>query len=140
MAAYAAAGIAGANPFRAGNTAFKLGNAKALVPIVFVYAPSLLIVTQGFSRSEFVIALSGCILGILILGAALTGYLAANLRRWQRWLLGIGSLFLFAPGIQFGIVGIVVCAPVLAIRPRLWRERRAGSGAVPIPQEADSSE
>ncbi len=31
LAAYAAAGIAGANPFKTGNTAFRLGIAKALV-------------------------------------------------------------------------------------------------------------
>jgi TRAP-type uncharacterized transport system fused permease subunit len=92
VAAYAAVGIAGANPFKAGNTAFKLGNAKPLVPIVFVYAPSLLIVTQGFTWSEFVVALSGCVLRILFLGGALTGYLLADLPRWQSWLLGFGSV------------------------------------------------
>ena len=33
LAAYAAAGIAGSNPFKTGNTAFRLGIAKALVPL-----------------------------------------------------------------------------------------------------------
>lgn len=140
VAAYAAAGIAGANPFRAGNTAFKLGNAKALVPIVFVYAPSLLIVTQGFTWSEFSVAVGGCILGILMLGAAFTGYLLADLRGWQSWLLGFGSLFLFAPGIQSGVVGLLLCAPVLVLQVRQWRERRAGANGVPLVQAADSSE
>ena len=49
LAAYAGAGIAGANPFKTGNTAFRLGIAKALVPFMFVYSPSLLLVVQDFS-------------------------------------------------------------------------------------------
>ena len=146
VAAYAAAGIAGANPFRAGNTAFKLGNAKAVVPIVFVYAPSLLIVTQGFTWSEFVVALTGCILGILVLGAALTGYMLADLSRWQRWLLGVGSLFLFAPGIQSGIAGLVMCAPVIVLQLRQRQERAVAAPcapdvpAAPTPEAIDASE
>ena len=32
LAAYAAAGMAGSDPFKTGNTAFRLGIAKALVP------------------------------------------------------------------------------------------------------------
>ena len=39
LAAYAAASMAGADPFKTGNTAFRLGAGKALVPFVFVYAP-----------------------------------------------------------------------------------------------------
>lgn len=49
LAAYAAAGIAGSNPFQTGNTAFRLGIAKALVPFVFVYSPSLLLVNADFT-------------------------------------------------------------------------------------------
>ncbi|MCP3972006.1 MAG: TRAP transporter fused permease subunit, partial [Rhodobacteraceae bacterium] len=37
--AYAAAGIAGSNPFRTGVSAFTLGIGKLMVPMVFVYAP-----------------------------------------------------------------------------------------------------
>ena len=44
LAAYAAAGMAGADPFRTGNTAFRLGLGKVLVPFVFVFSPSLLLV------------------------------------------------------------------------------------------------
>ena len=42
LAAYAAAGMAGSDPFKTGNTAFRLGLGKALVPFVFVFAPSML--------------------------------------------------------------------------------------------------
>ena len=45
--AYAAAGIAGANPFRTGLSAFSLGLGKLVVPMVFVYAPTMLIMPAG---------------------------------------------------------------------------------------------
>ena len=59
LAAYAAAGIAGSNPFKTGNTAFRLGIAKALVPFVFVYSPALLLVADGFTWWLFTITLIG---------------------------------------------------------------------------------
>ena len=49
LAAYAAAGMAGSDPFKTGNTAFRLGLGKALVPLVFAFAPSLLLVVPNFS-------------------------------------------------------------------------------------------
>ena len=49
LAAYAGASMAGADPFKTGNTAFRLGLAKALVPFVFVYSPALLLVSPGFT-------------------------------------------------------------------------------------------
>ena len=100
----------------------------------------MLIVSQGFTWTEFVVALTGCVLGILVLGAALTGFMFAGLRRWHRWTLGIGSLFLFAPGVQSGVVGIVICAPAIIAQLRLRQVRRAAPDAVPIPEAADSSE
>ena len=51
LAAYAAAGMAGSDPFKTGNTAFRLGITKLIVPFVFVFSPSLLISVQGFTLS-----------------------------------------------------------------------------------------
>lgn len=123
LAAYAAAGIAGANPFTAGNTAFRLAAAKALVPFVFVYAPSLLIITDGFTFHDFAVALIGCIVGIVFLGGALTGFLLAPMGWPSRWLLGIAALCLVAPGITSGLVGLGLAAPVLATQ--VLQRRRA---------------
>ncbi|MCG8508159.1 MAG: TRAP transporter permease, partial [Rhodospirillales bacterium] len=70
LAAYSGAGIAGANPFKTGNTAFRLSIAKALVPFVFVYSPSMLLVTSDFTWTAFFITISGCAIGIGLLGTA----------------------------------------------------------------------
>jgi len=125
LAAYAAAGIAGSNPFRTGNTAFRLGIAKALVPFVFVYSPSLLLVAEGFSMGAFFLTLAGAMLGIGCLGAAFSGYLLVPLSRLQRWWLGLGSLLFVAPGLASMLVGFVVLSPVILMQ---WRQRlSAGS-------------
>src|SRR5205085_12514579 len=67
LAAYAGASMAGADPFRTGNTAFRLAMAKALVPFVFVYSPAMLIVTQGFTWAVFIETTAGCLIGIVML-------------------------------------------------------------------------
>jgi len=113
LAAYAAAGIAGSNPFKTGNTAFRLGIAKALVPFVFVYSPALLLVTDGFTWLAFTTTLIGAMTGIGFLGVAFSGFLLAPLTRLERWWIGIASLLFIAPEpITFGI-GAIAIAPIL---------------------------
>lgn len=114
MAAYAAAGIAGANGFKAGNTAFRLSMGKALVPFVFVFSPSLLLVTEGFTWTSFALAFSGAILGILSLSAALTNWLLAPLNVAERILLAIAAFLLIAPEPISTAVGLVILAGIAA--------------------------
>lgn len=125
LAAYAAAGIAGSNPFQTGNTAFRLGIAKALVPFVFVYSPSLLLVAEGFTWSDFGITLAGAMIGIGLLGAAFSGYMLAPLRRVERWYLGLVSLLFVAPGLASMAAGAVLFAPVLWLQLRARRQLTA---------------
>ncbi|MBC8158697.1 MAG: TRAP transporter permease [Alphaproteobacteria bacterium] len=123
LAAYAGAGIAGANPFRTGNTAFRLSIAKALVPFVFVYSPALLIVTSDFNLTDFFITLSGCIMGIGLLGAAFAGYALGMLKQYERWWLGVAALFFVAPGLQTIAIRAIGAAPAGA--RQILRNRKA---------------
>ena len=113
LAAYAASGIAKSNPFKTGNTAFRLGIAKALVPFVFVYSPSLLLITGDFELNKLVITLIGVLIGIALLGIAFTGYFVSNLKTYERWIVGFGSLFFVAPGLKTMIVGMLISFPIL---------------------------
>ena len=113
LAAYAGAGIAGANPFKAGNTAFRLASAKALVPFVFVYSPAMLIVTDGFTWQAFATTVIGCAIGIVLIGAALTGYFLSNMSKIERWVTFFAALLFVAPGIKTGFVGLILIIPVL---------------------------
>ncbi|WP_291919236.1 TRAP transporter permease [Limnohabitans sp.] len=113
LAAYAAAGMAGGDPFKTGNMAFRLGLAKVLVPFVFVFSPSLLLVAKGFTWADFAITFTGCVLGIVALAAALSGYLMTVMNRWERALCAIGALCLIAPGLKISLLGLVLMLPVL---------------------------
>ncbi len=125
LAAYAAAGIAGSNPFRTGNTAFRLGIAKAIVPFVFVYSPALLLVAEGFTWGEFAVTLAGAMAGITLIGIAFSGYFFAPLRAWERVWLGIVALLFVAPGMSTAGLGILLAAPVLALQ--VTRKRAAAA-------------
>lgn len=125
VSAYAAGGIAGANPFKTGTTAFRLGNAKVMVPFVFVYAPVMLIVVDDFSIVEYLTVVGSCIAGIVLLGAALTGYLIAPMGMLWRWLLAIASILMVAPGAESNWYGLAVLAPVALQQGLGWRRARA---------------
>ncbi|NKM88650.1 TRAP transporter fused permease subunit [Rhizobium laguerreae] len=113
LAAYAAAGMAGADPFKTGNTAFRLGLGKVLVPFVFVFSPSLLLVTANFSWSSFTIAFVGCVLGITCLGAALSGFLFVRTVWWEKTLLILAAILLVVPELVSSLVGLLFVVPVL---------------------------
>jgi TRAP transporter 4TM/12TM fusion protein len=113
LAAYAAAGMAGSDPFRTGNTAFRLGLAKALVPFVFVFSPSLLIVAKGFTPWDFAITFVGCVIGIVMLAAALSRFLLVEMTRAEQALCGGAALLMIAPGLWPTLAGVAIASPVL---------------------------
>jgi TRAP transporter 4TM/12TM fusion protein len=124
LAAYAAAGMAGADPFKTGNTAFRLGLGKALVPFVFVFSPSLLLVTKGFNWTDFTIGFIGCVAGIACLGAALTGWLLTRTAAWERVLLAVAAALFVAPELYSTLLATALLVPVLIRQVSGWRAAR----------------
>lgn len=125
LAAYAAAGMAGSDPFKTGNTAFRLGMAKALVPFVFVFSPALLIVAKGFNGYDFVVTFVGCILGITLLAAALSRFFLVEMTRAEQALCVLAALLMIAPGLLPTLLGVALAVPML-LRHVLARRSDAG--------------
>jgi TRAP transporter 4TM/12TM fusion protein len=125
VSAYAAAGIAGANPFRTGLTAFRLGMAKATVPFVFAYAPVMLVVIEGFTWGDFLITTLTCAIGVAALGAGLTGYAFTHMGPFSQALLVLAALLLIAPSGPLSITGFALLAPVVAVNWLRALRRRA---------------
>jgi TRAP-type uncharacterized transport system fused permease subunit len=113
LAAYAAAGMAGSDPFKTGNMAFRLGMAKALVPFVFVFSPSLLIVATGFTGYDFVVTFVGCVLGITLLAAALSKFFLVEMTRAEQALCLLAALLMIAPGLLPTMLGLGLATPML---------------------------
>lgn len=113
--AYAAGGIANANPFRTGMSAFSLGNAKIMMPFVFVYSPAMLIVLDDyFTWAEYLQTTLTCVIGIFIFGIAISGYMLRSLTFLPRLLTFITAIMLVVPGTTSDIYGLVILFPVMA--------------------------
>jgi TRAP transporter 4TM/12TM fusion protein len=121
LAAYAAAGMAGSDPFKTGNTAFRLGIAKALVPFVFVFSPSLLLVAKGFTWYDFSVTFIGCVLGISMLAMAFSKYFLVEMKRWEQALCIAAALLMVAPSLTATLIGVAMVLPVLLRQFKAWR-------------------
>jgi TRAP transporter 4TM/12TM fusion protein len=114
LAAYAGAGISGSNPLKTGLTAVKLAIAGFVVPFVFAYSPSLLLIdTTAF---QVILITGSSILGVFSLAAAVLGYLNRKTTIIERFLL-LGSAYgLLIPGWQSDILGIILLGVVLYLQ------------------------
>ncbi len=121
LAAYAAAGMAGSDPFKTGNMAFRLGMAKVLVPFVFVFSPSLLLVAKGFTWYDFSVTFIGCILGIVVLAAALSKFFLVEMKRWEQVVCIAAALLLIAPGLTPTLIGAAMALPMLLRQLAAWK-------------------
>jgi len=114
LAAYAGAGISGSNPLKTGLTAVKLAIAGFVVPFVFAYSPSLLLIDT--TAVQVILITGSSILGVFSLAAAVLGYLNRQTSIIERFLL-LGSAYgLLIPGWQSDILGIIMLGVVLYLQ------------------------
>ncbi|RAK08120.1 TRAP transporter 4TM/12TM fusion protein [Halanaerobium saccharolyticum] len=114
LAAYAGAGISGSDPFKTGLTAVKLAIAGFVVPFVFAYSPSLLLIDT--TAVQVILITGSSILGVFSLAAAVLGYLNRKTTILERLLL-LGSAYgLLIPGWQLDLLGILLLVVVLYLQ------------------------
>ena len=112
--AYAAAAIAGSNPFRTGISAFTLGLGKVVAPMAFVYAPVLLFVSStGFDLWQFTYTAASCIAGVICLSAAVVGYWLTPMGAVFRVLMAMAGLVFIAPSLQADLVAAIIASPAV---------------------------
>lgn len=114
LAAYAGAGIGGSDPMRTGTTAFRLSMGKALVPFMFVYAPSMLFI--NFNWPEFSVAVISGILGVFALSAAYIGHFRSKISLTGKVLLTIGGLLLVSSKLSVILPGAVIVLVILGAK------------------------
>lgn len=128
LAAFAAAGISGGNPMQTGLQALKLAAAGFIVPYMFVYSSQLLLVDAVWPSAILVVLTA--ILGVLMLGTALEGYLMAPVPMVLRLALLVCAILLIQPNIVTDLVGLVIATVTVLWQ---WRQREKGRGESHMP-------
>jgi TRAP transporter 4TM/12TM fusion protein len=105
VAAFTAAGMAGANPMRTALTSVKIGWLAYVIPFVFVVSPGL---TMDGTFSLIAITVSTFIAGIFLLSIALTGYFLRAIGPTRRTVAFLAGCFLCLPINSFAWAGIAV--------------------------------
>lgn len=125
LAAYAGAGIAGANSMKTGFQAVKLALAAFIVPYIFAVDSSLILVKEVIGTQVIFLPFTSAIpviisaiLGILCLAGAVEGYLFDHCKIYERVLLGVAALFLLQPGLWTDAFGLVVLIGIYLLQKK----------------------
>lgn len=123
LAAYAGAGIAGANPMRCGVIAAKLAIAAFIVPYIFVLAPELLMI----NATAFTISYSAltAIIGMWGVSMSMIGFCQNLLNLPQRLAFLVGGICMIIPGTLTDGIGIA-----LIIATFFWQKTNKIKGAI----------
>lgn len=113
LAAYAGAGISGGSPNATGVQAMKLAIAGFVVPYMFVFAHSMLMIDATWLNVATVAA-SG-VVGVLLLAVAVEGYLRRELGLGWRTLALVGALALIYPGWTSDAIGAVIAIALFTL-------------------------
>jgi TRAP transporter 4TM/12TM fusion protein len=119
LAAFAAAGISGGNAMKTGFTSMKLAIAGFIVPFMFVYNNSLLMIDTTWGEGIIVVVTS--ITGVVMLGTAVEGYLFRRMNLILRAILLLGSLLFMNPDFIQDMIGLFIILIVVGYQ---WTKQR----------------
>jgi TRAP transporter 4TM/12TM fusion protein len=114
LAAFAAAGISGGDPMKTGFTSMKLAVAGFIVPFMFVYNSSLLLIDTTLVLGIVVVITS--ITAVIMLGTATEGYLFTKMNPILRIILFAASLLFLNPNIIQDLIGFLVIIIIVSIQ------------------------
>lgn len=114
LAAYAGAGIANANPFKAGVTAVKVAIGAFLIPYILIYNPVL--VLEGATWLSLPIAVLTAMVGMLGVSAAMIGFYRSNCYIWERIILFVGGVTLIVPDLMTDVIGLLILGLIYVLQ------------------------
>lgn len=111
LAVFAAAGLAKSDLWATGWQAVRIAAATYIVPFMFIYEPSLMLIGDWF---DSLTSSASAVVGVMCLAAGLQGYLLREARWWERAVLVVAALLLIKPGYISDAIGLVLLALVVA--------------------------
>lgn len=116
LAAYAGSAIAKSDPMKTAINATKLAIAAFIVPYVFCFNPSMLLMDQGVLKAFQGIITS--MVGLFGVSMALEGFYRTKMPSWLRICSAVAGLMLIYPGSVTDIVGVLGVALVILINTK----------------------
>lgn len=133
LAAYAGAGIAGANSMKTGFQAFKLAIGAFIIPYIFVINPHLIMVDSVVGTTVNWLPITAAIptivtalIGTICLAGTVESYLFGNLRIWQRVILLGAAFALLDPKLLTDFIGLGALA-VIYITQKVLNKGKDGT-------------
>lgn len=105
LAVYAGAGLAGSNMWKTGFAAVRIGAPGFIIPFMFAYAPSLLLI--GPPLTIFLSLISATI-GVVMLAGGMIGWFIRETNFMERFFLAAGAILLIKPGFYTDIIGLIL--------------------------------
>ena len=120
LAAYAGSAVSGGNALKTGINASKLAIAAFLIPYIFVFSPTLLMIKATAGTVLF--ATCTALIGMIGLGASMIGYFIVKTNIFERILFFVGGVMLVDPGSVTDLIGIGLLA--IAVFSQLANKRK----------------
>jgi len=141
LAAFAGAAVARANPMQTGINATKLGIAAFVVPYIFVYSPSLLLI--DYTLGGLLCMVITATIGMIGLATAVEGWYFTAMSWWERIMSALAGLLLIDPGLTTDMVGFSVLALISLYQYKKYRTNKDSAVsavaelALPAQEEAE---
>jgi len=113
LAVFAAAGLARCNMWQAGWESMRIAAPTYIVPFMFIYEPSLLMMGDWTTIATSCVAAS---IGIMAFAAGLQGYMLREARPWERVVLVVAAVLLIVPGYLTDVLGLVLLGIVAFVQ------------------------
>lgn len=119
VAAFAASGIAKGEPIKTGINATKLAIAAWIIPYIFVFSPSLLLINTTFL--EVIMIFCTALIGMIAVAVAIHGFLFTKTNVVERLVLLISGLAMIHSNVMTDIVGLPLIGIVAFIQ---WKRSK----------------
>lgn len=121
LASFAAAGISGGSPMKTGVVSIKLALAGFIIPYMFVYNNSLLLIDTSFIQG-IQVAITACV-GVFLISAAVEGYLYTKVNIIIRAIMLVGAFLLIDSGLITDVIGIGTLIFTVFIQKMLMKKQ-----------------
>ena len=130
VAAFAAAPIAGSKPIETGVVAVRLAIAGFLIPFIFVYHPSVVLLEEGFSYVGLVWGVGAFIFSTAAIATSLGGFSRADIGIVQRTVRLIAGVTVLVPVPMVAAISAAVILGAFVVERMM--------GAMPVERRAEN--